>query len=400
MVWRRQLLLPGLILYSVLTACPAVAQQAAFKVLYAERPNLNTTLKVMLDFGAGVRRPFVVDTGSVGIVVPSSDLPKGVGNAQSGSIEYSSSGLVVEGFWTVPIDVALDVSGAIAHVPVFAATSAHCILPASNVCNAKVLPHIMGIGFGRPESYATPDRNPLIHISNLPLGRPSNYLITSTGIELGISTPLGIAGIHTTSLVRYTRQGLMNQPVTDFKTPTGTIQMNGGAPETTAVLIDTGITDALIALTSGEPSGCVPLPPAAGANCVIPAGTGFSLSQLGGVAKWSFTMGDGGAATPASGHWIHLDPQQGSFVNTGIRPLADFDVFFDATGGAFGLVSRTAVVLRTDGRTRLPSDVDALSHPLRASDLDHHEVGDVGSGDTAAVRRQGVGVGAEEAASR
>jgi hypothetical protein len=167
----------------------AVAQQPSFKLLYARRIDLNKTLKVMIGFGTESHGPFAVDTGSVGIVVPKSELPKTVKKAFAGSIRYTSSGLVVNGYWTEPIDITLDVSGAIAHVSVFAATDSHCVQPSSNACHPGSLPHVMGIGFGRPEGYASPDRNPLINIRNLPAGVPSNYRITHTGIELGIRMP-------------------------------------------------------------------------------------------------------------------------------------------------------------------------------------------------------------------
>jgi hypothetical protein len=153
---------------------------------------------------------------------------------------------VVNGYWTEPIDITLDVSGAIAHVSVFAATDSHCVQPSSNACHPGSLPHMMGIGFGRPDSYASPDRNPLIHIRNLPAGVPSNYRITHTGIELGITNALSIPGIHTIRLTKFTRAGLLNQQVKDYKTPAGQISVNGGLPQNATILIDTGITDTLI----------------------------------------------------------------------------------------------------------------------------------------------------------
>ena len=272
-----------------------------------------------------------------GIVVPRTELPRTVTQAVAGSIRYTSSGLVVNGFWTRPIDIALGGSGAIAHVPVFAATDSHCVQPSSNACHAGSLPHMMGIGFGRPDPYASPDRNPLLHIRNLPPGRPSNYRITHSGIELGVVNAARIPGMHLMHLTSWSRPGQENQPVTDYETPAVTVRVNGGAPQKATALIDTGITDALVALGSGEPPQCVPLPRPPGANCAVENGTRFDITMLDRAATLSFTLGDDGAATPASGHWIHWDPQEGSFLNIGIRPLAQFDVFFDSTGGLFGL---------------------------------------------------------------
>jgi hypothetical protein len=338
---RRKLWLNRLTLVSFLAvatvALASDAPQPAFKVLYAQRIDLKTTLKVMLDFGAGGRHPFVVDTGSVGIVAPESELPRSVKKAAAGSIRYTSSGLVVEGFWTEPIDVKLDVSGAIAHVPVFAATSSTCVQPSSNACSPGSLPHMMGIGFGRPESYASADRNPLIRIVNLPSGRPANYRITHFGIELGIVNASKIEGMHTMRLRSFARNGLSGQPLTDHRTPTGTIRINDGRRQHASILIDTGLTDALIALDKGEPSGCVPLPPAPGVNCNVDNGTKFTVSMLDDAARLSFIVGDHNKTTPSSAHWIHLRLREGNFINTGIRPLARFDIFYDYTNGLFGL---------------------------------------------------------------
>ncbi len=320
----------------------AVAQQPSFKLLYAQRIDLNKTLKVMIGFETESHGPFAVDTGSVGIVVPKSELPKTVKKAFAGSIRYTSSGLVVNGYWTEPIDITLDVSGAIAHVSVFAATDSHCVQPSSNACHPGSLPHVMGIGFGRPEGYASPDRNPLINIRNLPAGVPSNYRITHTGIELGITNASSIPGMRTIRLTKFTRLGLLNQQANDYKTPAGLISVNGGLPQNATILIDTGITDALIALDSGEPSGCIPLPRKPGTYCIVEIGTRFTVSLLDGTAQLSFAIGDNGIATPSSGHWIHLNPLEGPFLNTGIRPLADFDIFYDYTSGVFGLDPATS----------------------------------------------------------
>ena len=196
---------------------------------------------------------------------------------------------------------------------------------------------MMGVGFGRPDSYASPDRNPLIRMRNLPSGTPSNYRITQSGIELGIANASNLEGMHTIRLRSFTRHGLSGQPVTDYRTPAGTISVNGGQQQKATILIETGITDALIALETGEPSGCVPLPPVPGADCTVVNGTNFAVSMLDGATTLSFTMGDKGKTTPSSGHWIHLNQQEGNFINTGIRPLARFDIFYDYTNGRFGL---------------------------------------------------------------
>jgi hypothetical protein len=88
----------GIVLFSTCAdRVSAVAQQIAFMVPYAEAINLDKTLKVMLGFGAAPLRVFAVDTGSVGIVVPRSELPTTVKRAVAGI--YSLHQFRVGGEW-------------------------------------------------------------------------------------------------------------------------------------------------------------------------------------------------------------------------------------------------------------------------------------------------------------
>jgi hypothetical protein len=148
--------------------------------------------------------------------------------------------------------------------------------------------------------------------------------------------------MRTIRLTKFTRLGLLNQQANDYKTPAGLISVNGGLPQNATILIDTGITDALIALALGSHQDAIPLPRKPGTYCIVEIGTRFTVSLLDGAAQLSFAIGDNGIATPSSGHWIHLNPLEGSFLNTGIRPLADFDIFYDYTSGVFGLDPATS----------------------------------------------------------
>jgi hypothetical protein len=60
-----------------------------------------------------------------------------------------------------------------------------------------------------------------------------------------------IEGIHTIRLESFTRHGASEQPVIDYRTPAGTIRVNGGRQQNATILVETGITDALIALETG-----------------------------------------------------------------------------------------------------------------------------------------------------
>src|SRR5690348_1732540 len=61
--------------------------------------NLHRTLKVKASVNGGTVASYTVDTGSVGMVVPASEVPHIPDGAPAGSLTYSSSGLKLTGVW-------------------------------------------------------------------------------------------------------------------------------------------------------------------------------------------------------------------------------------------------------------------------------------------------------------
>jgi hypothetical protein len=90
------------------------------------------------------------------------------------------------------------------------------------------------------------------------------------------------------------------------------------------VLMDTGLTNMMLAAPDGPTPGDVP------------AGSRVTINLLAGKLHYSFKVGDfDDPLTPRKVSWIK--PTHGVYVNTGLRALAAFDYLYDADGGYLGL---------------------------------------------------------------
>lgn len=302
-------------------AAPAHAQTIPFASPFD--PGNPTTMQVQLKVGTQMQpATFTMDTGSVGIVLLASELPPGARQEAPGPIKYTSTGVQWSGFWTTQPVQFMDGHGkvlATANVQVFAAQTPSCIGSGPNACNlAKVKhPFMMGIGFGRPDPYASPSRNPAIHVNG---AAEQAYRIDPNGMTLG--APL--ASLPASCV----QQPLKANPKWpgDWMTPTGTLGVGGPAAPAN-ILLDTGITDMLLGVAARPNTGS------------LTAGTAITVGFLGGKLPLSYTV----SATPPAGaptayKWI--DYYGTNFVNTGITPLAKFVYYFNSTKGVAALCPR------------------------------------------------------------
>jgi hypothetical protein len=305
----------------------------SYSVPWVGSPNfsdLTKTLKVQASVNGLAPQPYIVDTGSVGTVVPASDginIPSG---SPEGSLTYSSSGLELKGNWlTLPVSFpqAVNANGANVSaqstVPVLVVTSATCT-PKEGVnsgkCTGKI-PHMLGVGFGRDTTVQTsPAYNPLLNLTEMAAGTMRRgYIIGRGGLSLGL-TGSDVTGT-------WTMQQLTNAgpPAAgahnDWTTPAGGFQLNSDSALSGTALIDTGLLDMIIEDTSVPSKG----PVAAGTAMVITLGS----------SSYKFNVGDGGAQTPISVNYAQ--PLHGTYVNTGLRALGHYDLLFDADGGYLGL---------------------------------------------------------------
>lgn len=294
--------------------------------------NLTKTLKVEASVNAGTVSSYTVDTGSVGMVVPASEVPNIPPGSPSGSITYSSSGLRLTGVWaTLPVSFpqAVTATGtnvaARASVPVLAVTRSSCTMSGVNSghCTGPnpPIPYMMGVGFGRGTTVQTsPVYNPFLNLTEMAAGTMRRgYIIGRGGLSLGLT------GSNVTGA--WTMQPLTNAgpPAAgahnDWTTPAGGFELGSGSPLSGTALIDTGLLDMIIEDSTLPYSGTV--------------ATGTPMTITLGSVSYGFSVGDRGAQTPTSVNYARAT--HGTFVNTGLRALGHDDLLFDADRGYLGL---------------------------------------------------------------
>jgi outer membrane autotransporter protein len=305
--------------------------------------------KIYLNMSTVGSRPFVMDTGSTGIVAtPDNFTPKaGDINLGAGQIAYTSSGIIEQGTYYltnvgIQTGATANTVAATSLVKVLQVTYRGC-LPGYPNCVIDPTPTgvaFMGVGFDRGATQNPPaatNSNPFTNIVSLASGAPvstlrTGYVITNAGVTLGVNA----AGTQNFAIVKLTPNTsvpseLWNTPpvvVTTSVTSGGVTQTSTG---TGTVLPDSGINYMILTPPSG--SGLT-------AGTDAPTGTVISLYLPGQTtpqpAQYSFTIG----GVPAS----PLEPDAGKvsvvggtvFVNTGRNFFAGFNYFYDAEGGYVG----------------------------------------------------------------
>lgn len=332
----RTKLLGALVAIGLLAGCDSATTDTygsftqSYTVPWVDSPdfaNLTRTLKVEVSVNGGTVSPFTVDTGSVGVVVPASEVPNIPAGAPAGSLTYSSSGLQLTGVWVslpVRFPQAVNASGAAvpaqAGVPVLAVTTSKCLGGGVNSHHCTgAIPHMLGVGFGRGAN-RPPTYNPLLNLTEMAAGTMRRgYIIGRGGLSLGLTAA--------TTTGTWTAQHLVSAgapaqgPHNDWMTPSGGFQLGSGPALSGKVLIDTGLLD-MIVEGEGLPE-----------RGMVPAGTAMTITF--GEVHYRFAVGDGGAQTPTGVH--HAKAAHGTFVNTGLRALARYDLLYDADAGLLGL---------------------------------------------------------------
>ncbi|MDE1162920.1 MAG: hypothetical protein PW792_13390 [Acidobacteriaceae bacterium] len=302
-----------------------------YKVPWVGSPDfsdLTSTLKVNAEANGGTEASYTVDTGSVGMIVPASEVPD-LPSGTAGSITYSSSGLKLTGTWstvTVSFPDAVNEDGdnvpATATLPVLAVTEGTCLGTGVNSASCTgAIPHMLGIGFGRGNTlYKSPPYNPALNVTEMVAGTMRRgYLIKRAGLYLGL-TAATVGDSFTTQ--QLTSAGT---PVAgthnDWETPTGGFKIGTGTELTGSVLVDTGLRNMIVEDSSLPTSGSVT--------------AGTSMTIYIGTHDYIITVGGTGGATPTVVDYA--TPSNGTFVNTGLRALYHYDVLYDADSGLYGL---------------------------------------------------------------
>lgn len=297
--------------------------------------HLDKTLKVRAAVNGGPVGEFTVDTGSVGLIVSSDEVPNINPDAKPGQITYSSSGVQLHGVWTtatVTFPDARNANGvATAFIPVLAVTSETCTGSGVNAehCHAQEHPHphMLGIGFGRGQE-SHPEKNAFLNLTEMSNGSMMRgYIITHAGIVLGLSAKSVGDG--------FVWQKLKEKPVSvettrfapelkDWETAPGTFEVKGVKAGSGVALIDTGLTNLMLASIEGPDKGDVP------------DGTPVTVQLLDGKLQYSFTVGkQTDPLTPRRVSWVPAT--HGVYVNTGLHALVAFDYLFDEDSGWLAL---------------------------------------------------------------
>jgi hypothetical protein len=291
--------------------------------------SLAAGLHVSAALGGGVSHAFLLDTGSVGILVPRTVLGPDYQQfdpSQDVTFQYVSSGKTYMGQWVrvpVVLGVPADWDGTgdypIAHVEVFAVDR-----PAGWDGG------MFGVGFaigGRADG--GPARNPLLHMSYRGARLKDGYIVGAGGIDVGL-TPLNRQGFSFIALDR-------NDSGEDWMQPFGSYSLSGvittqEIDSDLPILVDTGLDEMILWLGADD------IKPDVSSGVAFPAGVSVSLSAPpadSGEApalRYAFVTGDASQSmAPTQLTW-----RAGKGINTGRNVLAGADYLYDATAGRVG----------------------------------------------------------------
>jgi len=243
-----------------LTLIPIIDNQTTVFINYynaSTNTDLSASPTVYISFDdSSTRTPFIMDTGSVGIVA-SQDIFQHSPDAQNlgtGQQIYSSSGIIEEGTWWSATQKIYDANGtllATSNVPVLEVTTIGCTQDARS-CTPNSNPtgiSVMGIGFGRESDTqvrGTPSYNAFLNLQSvlqngvlqpLPSNWCNGYVVTPSGVYLGL-TPSNTANAGWVQLEAWPQYSTPNLP--EWMSATMTINANGVAGDGN-ILMDTGV---------------------------------------------------------------------------------------------------------------------------------------------------------------
>ena len=335
----------------------------------------NNGASVMMTMTGANPTPFVMDTGSTGILVSPDNFKPGPNDVAvgTGSQFYSSSGLLSTGTFYVT-DVAINntatagtpgpngtqpIAGAAlatARVTVLLVTNQICTIPGRN-CTPSSSPTgvaYMGVGFDRGSSSITPpaafnNTNPFINIVSLASGNPIStlrpgYLITNGGVTLGLSNTADVNNNNPGSNFAFVKltpnTPNSGQPAPAWQQAPMAISV-GGVTGSGAILPDAGINYSYLTPPPNAVLQTISCPPSVGSgNCINPASgaqvqvflPGQSTTQ---PANFSYTLGTTGNPINPNNN-VQVIPDGAIFLNTGREFYQAIDYIYDPIGGFVG----------------------------------------------------------------
>lgn len=305
------------------------SNQAHYHVPFTSDSSLANGLHVSAAVGDGAPHAFLVDTGSVGILVPRNVLGpdyQAFDPSQDISFGYVSSGNTYQGQW-VKVPVVIGVPAAwdgtgdypVAHIEVFAVDQP-----------ADFAGGVFGIGFGIGGlADGGPARNPLLHLHYLGTHLRHGYIVSTQGLDVGL-TPSNTEGFAFMTLASDVSGG-------DWVQPSGSVSLSGDfSPDAyyadLPILMDTGISAMILWVSAGAAPLNLP------GDIAFPSGVSVTISAPPvdmadePSLEYSFVTGDGSEGfAPSQVEW-----RVGNGINTGRNVLAGADYVYDATAGRVG----------------------------------------------------------------
>lgn len=321
----------------------------------ATNTDLHESPTVRISFnGSDHHVPFIMDTGSVGIVA-SEDIfqpAPGAKNLGPGKQFYSSSGIIEEGTWWTATQNIYDADGnllATSEVPVLRVKKIKCSRNARD-CTPTNHPQgisVMGVGFAREsktQPRGTPEYNAFLNLQTvlqggelkpLPVDWVNGYVVTSTGVDLGL-TSANTLNAGWVKLLPWPQYSTPKLP--EWMPAPMTIDANGVSGDGN-ILMDTGVTAGF--LTPPPQSDVGPLVDCSGtsrAECV-PSGKTFGIylpDQTNPVAFYTFTVGEvGNLMKPEE---VHVEAKSKVFFNTSRHVLGGINFIYDNSNGYIGYI--------------------------------------------------------------
>lgn len=321
----------------------------------ATNPNLEHSPTVHISFnGSDQYVPFIMDTGSVGIVA-SPDIFQPAPDAKnlgSGKQFYTSSGIIEEGTWWSATQNIYDADGnllATSNVPVLQVTKIKCATDARD-CTANNHPKgiaVMGVGFAREsktQPRGTPNYNAFLNLQSvlqggelkpLPQDWCNGYVVTPTGVDLGL-TSANTLNAGWVKLLPWTQYSTPSLP--EWKPAPMTIDANGVSGNGN-ILMDTGVSGSfLIPPPNANLGPLVSCSGSSGDHCV-PDGKVFGVylpDQTNPVAFYTFTVGESGNLMRPDE--VHVETKKNIFFNTSRHVLGGINFIYDNSNGYIGYI--------------------------------------------------------------
>ena len=313
-------------------------------------------------FNGSAAKPFVMDTGSTGIVVSPDNytLQPGAQPIGPGQITYNSSGRTLSGYYySTTVAITDGTHSASASVPVLLVdTITTC--PAGGSCTVNNNPTgvaMFGVGFGQEpagQPYGTPDKNPFLHITQIDgqsASASQGYIVTSTGVFLGLTAA------NTAQFAPANQVSLgWNATYSDWNRTPVTLTA-GGATGPGTLLPDTGISYMFVQPALGAVVQTIPTTdatgPCASVSCAAPGETfviAIGSDPNNPAFTYSVTIAPGSTGAPiaqpiAPEYVVPLTPAAPSpafsTVNTGFHFYNAVNYAYDYQNGVVGFVSNS-----------------------------------------------------------